>query len=425
MKTRIRANNITGHLNMVSSKSLLHRYLILSTKSKNTKIYTNKISVDVKTTIDCLKELGTNIEISTIEQCESTFNKVIDVSTSSALNPKVLDMNESGASFRFLLPYTFLEGREVEFRGHGRLPERPIDELVEVLKKNSIKFTKNRLPFKASGKLEGSHFIFSGETSSQYISAIMLSSSLMEQETIIDITGEMVSKSYILMTANCMRDFGVRVNIDRGFKKIVIDGRDYKAPSQIYIESDWSNAILPIAAGILGGGVTIGGLFKKSYQGDAKTVEVLRKLGANVEYNDNELLVHPSEIKGFDLDIDDNIDLFPVLSILAIKAKGKSVFRNIDRLRYKESNRIDAVLEIHKAIGSKAYIEDDRFIVEPSQIKSAKLRSHNDHRIVMASVLVAMICEEVQIEGFEAIEKSYPNFIEDMESIGFNIEEIS
>ena len=424
MKTRIRANNIEGHINMVSSKSLLHRYLILATKSKDTKIYTNKISIDVKTTIDCLKKLGTNIEIKTFDKSNSTYDQIIEVKGAKASHPKTLNMNESGASFRFLLPYTFLEQREVEFIGKGRLPHRPIDELINVLKESNIKFSNNRLPFKASGKLRGSHFTFTGQTSSQYLSAIMLSAALMEQVSTIQILGKMSSKNYIIMTAKCIEDFGVKVEIDESFQNIKIDGRTYKAPNEICIEGEWSNAILPIAIGLMGGEVSIGGLFKCSYQGDINVVDILHSKGAKLIYEDDRLFAYKSDIESFDLDIDDNIDLFPVLSVLAINSKGRSIFRNIERLKEKESNRIESVLKLHQDIGSNAYIEDDAFVVEPSNVNPAQIDSFNDHRIVMAATLASIFTKEIIIDGFEAIEKSYPNYLEDLKLLGFEIEEI-
>lgn len=409
MKKVVKCKSIGGSVEMISSKSLFHRYLILASRSKHTKIYFHKMADDVKVTLDALKKIGSKIEI---------FDDRLEIKGFEKNKFGEIDFKESGSSLRFLLPYALIEEGEYEFTGRGRLPQRPLFDLLEVMKSNGVEFSDDCLPFRASGKLKGGEINLKADISSQYISGLLMASIFMGNAFVINLTSQLKSISYIEMTKKVMEDFGIN------FYGLMIDKGSFIEPEEITIEGDWSNAIVPIALGLLKGEVRIKGLKKNSYQGDARIIEILLDQGADISWEKDSLVVKKSELKPFDLDIDNNIDLFPVLSVLALSCYKRSIFRNTSRLRLKESDRLEAVMELHRKIGADSFISGEDFVVVPRKYKSAIINSYNDHRIVMAAVVASALADIViEIEDFQAIDKSYLGFEEDMRNLGLEIGE--
>lgn len=417
MKVRIQANKVSGNVNMPSSKSLFHRYLIMASESPGTKINFTDISEDVETTISCLKNLGVKIDI---------FENSLFIKKDRAIKNAELLLRESGSTFRFILPFSFIEDRKLTFSGQGRLPERPIGELINVLRDSSIKFSDTRLPFSAKGKIKGSHFKFSGKVSSQYISGFIMAASLMKKPVTIEITDKIQSKAYIEMTINLVREFGVNIKTDDPMTFIEIDGSNYQAPEEINIEGDWSNAWTLIGHALIRGQVEIDNLKKNSYQGDSKPLSFLITKNGNIRQKENYLLIKESKLENLSMDIDDNIDLFPVFSSLALYANSRTIFTNIKRLSYKESDRIESMKLLFDKVGCKYEVNDDEFIVYPglkkNHEKGIELDSFLDHRIVMAISLLAYNYKYIDIRDCQAINKSYPRFFEHLQELGFDIE---
>lgn len=412
----IKTKNVDGNLLMISSKSLFHRYLIMASRIENFSIKFNALCDDVKTTIEVLRAIGSKIEIKDREIIIKGFKKIEE---------NKLNFNESGSSLRFLMPYAFIEKGNYQFRGKKRLPYRPISDLIDVLENKDVFFTSKRLPFRASGKIEGAFFKLNASLSSQYISALMMSGSFISDEIEIQISSDISSLSYIKMTAEVMKDFSFATTIKK--EKIKVKKINKKqSKKSIQIEGDWSNALVPIALATLRGKVIIKGLNKNSYQGDINLIHVLENAGADIKWCNNDLIVRKSIISPLEVDLSDNIDSFPVLSVLALSCKGNSVFRNINRLRLKESDRIEAILDLHRSLGAKSYVQDNNFIVVPDRFNSFEIDSYKDHRIVMAAVVASALADiEVRIKNFEAIDKSYPGFENDMKAIGVNIGDLN
>lgn len=417
MKLRLKATKVLGKINMTSSKSLFHRYLIMASLSEGTRINFSGLSKDVEATISSLQNLGVYIDLS---------ENYLFIKKGNTVEETDLFMNESGSTFRFILPYCFIEKRQVSFSGKGKLDQRPTEELIDVLIDNGIKFSNSRLPFKASGRISGSHFIFSGSTSSQYISAFIMAASLMNRPVTIEIRDKIQSKAYIDMTIDLVREFGIDIKVDENWKKIEIDGRNYKAPSEINIEGDWSNAWALISHGLLGEKIEIYNLNKNSYQGDSNLSQFLKDKNGNINQKENSLIINNSSIENLSMDIDNNIDLFPVFSVLSLYCNSKSVFKNIKRLKFKESDRIQSIKSLLNKAGCKYKHNEDEFIVYPDksrdESKGISVDSCGDHRIVMAASLLAYKFKYVDIEGFEDVQKSYPKFFDDLQELGFDLQ---
>ena len=373
---------------MPSSKSLLHRYLILTSRSKDVLFETKNLSDDVLKTIEILKALGTDIEISQGPfEGEKDRRTYIKISGYKKSFPSNIDFGESGSSLRFLLSQCFLEERDLSFTASPRLMERPIEDLVRQLENQGVNFSTKRLPFQAKGRIRSWDFEIRADLSSQYISSLMMTALGIAWETYpvptlrIKVDGPIRSFSYVKMTRDIMKELGYGVDIYLDKSEILIDHGPRDIKNFYKIEGDWSNAILAIGLAILKGEVKIYNLKKDSFQGDRRLVDILEKMGADISWVGDYLLVRKSQLKPIDIDMDENIDLFPVLSVLALGADGESRFSGLDRLRLKESDRLEGVYALHRAIGVDSYIDKGDFVVVPGKVRSFSFYSRNDHRL--------------------------------------------
>ena len=429
MNKIVKVNSVGGSLYMPSSKSLLHRYLILASRSKDVLFEARNLSDDVLKTIEILRDLGTEIEISQgsdkNEEHGKTYIRIYGYKKSF---PSHIDFGESGSSLRFLLSQCFLEERYISFTASPRLMERPIEDLVRQLEHRGVNFSSKRLPFQAKGRIGSWDFETRADLSSQYVTSLMMTAIGIDwgnkpnTSLNIRVDGPIRSFSYVKMTRDIMEELGYEVIISNDGSKIKVDKGSRDVRGFFKVEGDWSNAILAIGLALLKGEIKIYNLKKDSFQGDRALVEVLKKMGADIDWVDDHLLVKKSRLKPIDINLDENIDLFPVLSVLALGADGESRFSGLDRLRLKESDRLEGVYALHRAIGADSYIDKGDFIVVPGKVRSFSFSSRNDHRLVMAAVLAAGLAPiDVSIEGFEAINKSYRGFERDMTSLGVKI----
>ncbi|MBR6075196.1 MAG: hypothetical protein IKP87_07820 [Victivallales bacterium] len=196
---------------------------------------------------------------------------------------------------------------------------------------------------------------------------------------------------------------------------VVKGGQVYRSPGEIMVGGDWSNAAMWLAAGALGGPVTVTGLDLESAQGDKAILDILRRFGATVEVHQNAVTVSGGRLKAIELDMRDIPDLLPVLSIVAAAAEGETRFSNAGRLRLKESDRLATVAALIKALGGNVADGPDWLAVKgETRLKGGCCEVANDHRLVLAAVLASGISEmPVEFDEFQAINKSYPTFMED------------
>lgn len=412
MNVEIIPKNLKGTIKAISSKSNAHRVLICSAFSKNTvKLILETTNVDIDTTMECLESLGAEF----IKDKE----KITVIPIEKIVEDATLNCRESGSTLRFILPVSSAVSSKNKIIGQGRLPERPLKELIDQMKEHGVNFSSDFLPLVTEGKLEPGEFKLPGNVSSQYITGLLLAAPLTNKDVKISLTSPLESKGYVNMTLDTMRDFNIEVEeLESGY--FVKGGQSYYAEKNFQIEGDWSNAAFFLCAGALGGKVNLTNLKIDSSQGDREVVNILRSFGANIAQDSEGLSISPGELKGISIDVSEIPDLLPILSIVATVAKGKTEFVNAARVRIKESDRLSAMYNIINALGGKAEEFEDRLVVHGSgKLKGGVVDSYNDHRIVMSAAIASIICEEkVIINGAEAVNKSYPKFFEDFKSLG-------
>lgn len=394
---KIKTDNLKGTVEAISSKSFAHRFLILASVSDtDTKIIINEFSNDIMTTIDCLRNLGVEIEINENEVTvhPSFFQK--DVSD--------INVNDSGSTLRFLLPLVSFLSQKTNVKCTGRLQDRPIKELVDQLKLSGLTFSEDKLPFTVDGTFHKIDFEFPGDVSSQYISAIMMIAPLIGGCE-IKLTSQLESTGYIKITQECLRLFGVESEIL--FDKVIVKPGDLKSPGEIIVEGDWSNAAFFLCANELGADINVQNLNMDSVQADRKIVELLEKINNNQHY--------------CEIDISQTPDLFVILAVVLSQKCDKSVLKNAKRLRLKESDRIQSTYDMLHSFGVNCEIEEDNLVIYKSEMKPAVVNSFDDHRIVMAAAIASVITKEVEIKDWQAVKKSYPSFFEDLERLGSDV----
>lgn len=390
---KIENSILNGTVTAPPSKSAAHRALICSFLAGGGSVFPIINSKDMQATtgvIDALK------------RGDSTLNCI-----------------ESGSTLRFMIPVAASLGKSVTFTGEGRLPERPVGEYIEILPKHNVKVESNGfLPLSISGKLTNGTYEAAGDVSSQYITGLLLALANVDGDSAVILTTKLQSKPYVDMTVKVMADYGVYVK-ETEFGYLIHGNQQFKKLDYT-VEGDWSQAAFFLVAGAIGGNITVNGLDMNSTQGDKEIVNVIRNFGGNITVDDNEIRCFGGELKGTEIDASDIPDLVPIIAVLAAFAKGKTVIKGAERLRYKESDRIESVVQNLKLLGAQVQETTDGMIINGGKkLNSAKLKGFNDHRIVMAfSVAGLYIDGAIEIDDAESINKSYPSFFEDYNRLG-------
>ncbi|MBP5160051.1 MAG: thiamine diphosphokinase [Lachnospiraceae bacterium] len=463
---------------------------------KPVRIKTNIRSEDMEATAECLRAMGAEIsyedgayEVRGVTKASGSLQNRAGIGVPDGTdipapvwtvedeNSVVLDCAESGSTERFLLPVAVHLCGSVTLKGRGRLPMRPLDTFTDVLADHGVSFRKHSedavLPITASGRLEPGAYEIAGNVSSQYITGLLFALPLLDGDSTIILTTPLESAGYIDITLDVLSRFGI--GIERKPNGFFVKGRQsygesleasYKAKGSrhgaresageqirtIQAEGDWSNAAVFLAFGAIKGKVRVTGLNTESVQGDARVVDVLRQFGAKVSTETPEasgkkgkgktkdretvgtgaVLAEHDRLEGIDTDVSQIPDLVPVLAVTAFFASSESIFRNVSRLRLKESDRVESVVKLAETFGAQAVAqkrgtrEDLRIIPrgiakrkegsqasEGAGFEPITADSANDHRIVMALALASEAAGvPVKITGAEAVNKSFPGFFD-------------
>lgn len=414
MKVTITPATLRGSVPAIPSKSDAHRKLIgAALADRTTSLSLPRSSADMDATMECLRALGAKID--------RTDDAVMITPINSVPENSVLDCGESGSTFRFLLPVAAALSETVTFQGHGRLPQRPIGELMEVMQERGVTFSAKQLPFTIKGRLQLGDYCIPGNISSQYITGLLLALPLLDGDSTITLSTPLTSAAYVEITRAVLDTFGVTVQeTPTGYR---ISGKQaFRAQGTLSVSGDWSNAAFFLTTGALSDPITVSGLDEADTQGDKEIVPFLRQFGANVSVEGDAVTVQTGKLTGTTIDIGETPDLLPILAVLATQAEGETRFTNAARLRLKESDRLKTTTQMLKALGGDVEELPDGLLVRRCTLTGGETSSYQDHRIAMAAAVAAIVCDApVTITDAEAVDKSYPQFYEDYEMLGGNI----
>lgn len=402
-----------GTVNVPPSKSDVHRAIICAAMANGvSRISPVALSNDIKATIGCIKALGADAVLE---------NNVLTVDGTNMYKNKtaLLDCGESGSTLRFFIPIAAVGNINATFVGKGKLPQRPIGIFTEALPKaGTVCKTEGGLPLEIKGQLKSGIFEIPGNVSSQFITGLLLALPILEGDSEIVLTSPLESVGYIAMTIRTMKQFGVNIQAtEKGWH--IKGGQSYKT-CDYTTDGDWSQAAFFMVLGAVSGKVTVKGVAKDSTQGDKKCAEILARFGAKVTQLDNEVTVEKRELKAITIDASQIPDLVPVLSVCAAFAEGTTKIINAERLRIKECDRLKATAELLNNLGGKVKeLSEGLEITGVSSLKGGNVNGYNDHRIVMsAAVCAARSDEDITATFAMSINKSYPDFYIDYNSIG-------
>lgn len=413
MDIKIIPSSLSGEINVPPSKSAAHRALICAALSEGvSRVEPYCTSKDIKATAACLRALGMKIE---------EDEKGYTVGKGEVKLGGTLNFNESGSTARFLLPVAAALGADITAVGQGRLPERPMKVMTDLLRQHGVEVSSDNLPITLKGKMTAGEFSLPGNISSQYISGLMLAAPLLDGDTEIIPTTGLESVGYIDMTVEAMKGQGVEVKeTEKGWK---ISSDDSYKPRDIKTEGDWSQVAFFMSAAAIGGDIKVHGLNFASRQGDMAALDVFAAFGANISIEGDVLHIRKGDLRGIEVNAADIPDMVPAIAATAAFARGKTVIHSAERLRIKESDRIKTTLAALTALGIKTEERPDGMIIYGGKPKGGFIDGANDHRIVMAFSVAAAFAEgESVISGAEAINKSYPEFFEDFKKLGGKIQ---
>ena len=402
MKVKILPSKTSGEVSAPPSKSFAHRYLIGSVLSCGKCVIKNiAYSDDISATLSCIEQLGGSVTK------DGNIVTVIPTNEKQIENA-VFDCKESGSTLRFFIPVVLATGaKNCTFLGSERLLARGIKEYEKLFENSDVKIKSDEKSIEVNGTLSAGNYEISGEVSSQYTTGMLFALSVLDGKSTLKITGNAESRAYVDMTIKVLKDFGADITeTEKNFFEI--NGKGRLSPGEFTVEGDWSNAAFLIALSRLVGTISVSGLNENSVQGDRFCTAAFDALdGENAE-----------------IDLKDCPDLAPILfAYAAYKNGGK--FINTRRLRVKESDRANVMAEELKKFGANVKVYENSVEIEKTQLKPpiVPLCGHNDHRIVMAlSVLAAVFGAE--IDGAEAVNKSYPDFFRVIKKAGVNVYEI-
>ena len=398
---------VSPDIRAISSKSEAHRALICAALSDGEcNLVCTDTNADIDATVACLNSLGADIK--------RTDNGFFVKPISKVLNGGTLECNESGSTFRFLLPLAAALGADCAFNMRGRLASRPLSPLYELLESRGITLSpKGSNPLKIKGKLTHGRYSVAADVSSQFVSGMLFALSVTEGESTLTLEGKIESAPYIMMTLDALKLFGADVDFD-GDRCFTINGKArLTSPRAVTVGGDWSNAAFVILSGAIGKNpVTLSGLDLNSHQGDKEILDILCKMDAKIEKTADGITVFPSKLKGIEIDAANIPDLVPVLAVAAAIAEGETKIFGAERLRFKESDRIESICALLSSLGAIVSATDDGMMIYgKSRLFGGEVDSFNDHRIAMSAAIASLVCDgAVKIKGFEAINKSYPTF---------------
>lgn len=397
MKAVFSPSKAVGTVSAPPSKSMGHRLLIAAALAEGeSRIRNAAKSEDILATVDCLTAMGASLTW----EGDSLLVKGIDpTKRRAALSASC---RESGSTLRFFLPIALLSEAEATLFGAGRLMKRPMEIYAELCRERGLAFSRTESCISVKGPLPSGEYTMPGNVSSQFVSGLLFALPLTAGDSRIRLSTAVESRSYIDMTLSALSAFGVKAHWEGERVLFIPGGQRYRAADAV-IEGDHSNAAFLSAFDLVGGNVAVTGLLADSLQGD----RVYKAAFAAIR-------------SGEAFSIADCPDLGPIL-MAAAAVQGGGRLLDTARLRIKESDRGAAMAAELQKMGVTAVVEENAITVSGTlQAPVLPLYGHNDHRIVMSlSVLLSALGGE--IEGAEAVKKSYPDFFRDIAGLGIGV----
>lgn len=339
--------------------------------------------------------------------------------------PGSVHCGESGLAARLFTPILALYREPVRILAAGSLLQRPMDLFGQVLPQLGVEVESNNghMPLTVRGPLQAKDIVLDGSLSSQFITGLLFALSEAAAAPLTVTVRDAVSLPYLALTLQALKTIGRPIAATADFSTFHIDPALFQPPLQatFVVEPDWSSAVVWLAAACMGHQLYLKGLQPGSLQADTAMLDVIDQVGAGIQWKSHGLLLAPPVVlQPFYCDITQAPDLFPVLAVLAGACQGESRITGLHRLKHKESDRVHSTAALLQQLDVPFHITAHTIYISgvPS-FRACTVDSFNDHRLVMAATLAACHSKgPIQVQGAEAVRKSYPDFFDHWEQAG-------
>ena len=403
---------IDGAVTLPSSKSLSNRALLISALTDGRTEVRNTLECDdTRYMIHALRNLGVNIDRGP--------DRYVVTGVGGPFSSRAADLylGNAGTALRPLCAVLSAGVGVYVVSGDDAMARRPIGDLVDALAQLGTKIdylgSAGVPPLRISANgLRGGDVTVRGDTSSQFLTALLVAAPLASGELHIELQGQLGSRPYVDLTIDTMKRFGVHVDRD-GYRHFSVPrGQSYRSPGTILVEGDASSASYFLAAAaIKGGSVEVRGVGAQSIQGDVRLAHLLERMGASVYVGHDLIRVARGTLHGIDVDARDIPDAAMTLAVTALFATGDTIIRNIGSWRVKETDRIKAMSTELRKLGARVVEGEDYIEVgPPNRIHSAVIDTYDDHRMAMCFSLASLGEAEITVNGPECVSKTFPDY---------------
>lgn len=417
-----KVNKVEGTIKAPASKSYSHRAFIAAALAEGQSIlYDPLYSEDTIATLEACEKLGALFQ--------RYPDKCIVQGTAGYIRTpeNVVDVKNSGTSVRILSSIAAIAPRAnfTIFTGDESLRKRPMQDLMDALENLGVYVLSSQNngtpPIIVKGGFDGGETDINGSVSSQFISSILMAAPYSKNPVTLNVRGTFVSKPYVSMTLSVMSKFGITFEYDTTnvpeYSSYYIEPQKYEA-TEYTIEGDYSSSsYLIAAAAMLPSDIIIKNLYADSMQGDKIILDIVEKMGANVEISDNEVhITSDGNLKAYDINLENAPDLLPTVAVLMAQADGTSVISGVEHARYKETDRVhNCAIELEN-VGVEVEENIDGIVIK-SKPTGGTVDSHLDHRFVMAFYVLGLKIGNINIKDAACYDVSFPNFLELMNQI--------
>jgi 3-phosphoshikimate 1-carboxyvinyltransferase len=411
MRVEASGKAISGRVNAPSSKSAMQRYIAGALLARGTStILSPSFCDDSVAAIGIARDLGAKITVS----AESVI-------VEGGLNPVKdhISCGESGLATRMFTPIAAIYSGEITINGSGSVLKRPLKMMELPMTELGVEISTSNgyLPVRIKGPLRGGDVFTDGSVSSQFITGLLMALPVVRNDSMVFVDN-LVSRPYIDLTLSILSRFGIKI-VNHGYEKFEISGRQKYTPGDYRVEGDWSGAAFLLVMAAIAGDALVMNLDRDSPQADKMIREIISAAGAKINSSIDSVMVSKGELNRFSFDITDCPDLAPPLAVLALACKGRTIITGTARLTSKESDRGKILESTLSQLGARIWNYPDRIEIEGGfRLKGGNVDANGDHRIAMALASVSLLCDSpVIINGFECVNKSYPNFAEDFRKL--------
>lgn len=400
---------IDGKIDAKPSKSIFQRLIALSLLSQTQTIIQNpSYCQDSITALDLIKSIGCSAEI---------LNNQLTISAKIKNKDLILNCGESALAIRMFAPILSILNNKYTLIAQKTLQKRQLFEIESVLKKLGAYVETNNgyPPITIKGPIKSGNIVLEASQTSQFLSGLLIALPYLTEKSEIEVLS-LSSKPYVELTLDLISHFGGKIEVVEK-NRFICHPSNYNG-GNYYCENDWSNAAILLIAGAIGGKCEVFGLDINSNQGDKVIIDILKYVGADIEINKNSIIVRKNNLKRFEFDAKNNPDLIPALSVLALNCEGKSYIYGVDRLKHKEINRLNKILNLFKDNNLEIEYKNDCLIIKGCKYSIEIIDTEGDHRFAMVAALLSINNQiPIKVLNYQAVNKSYPEFWNDFTQI--------